>query len=232
MASWFQRLTGSCFLNNVVKVAPKKVLRTSFPQPQSYFLWELKHEFSRGKCSNRWSHFFTLEDLPVNYSLFTKKPRRSILVIRHPHNMFASRIRKGFQTAHPAYPSNFGYQMERQVDLWKSYARSALEAKEGTAQTLILFDLFVADEGYRTELATSLGFSSGRIDISRVQDYGGGSSFTGLGGIADKAFVTGVLRRSELLDDSERKVFTPIERDSELSGLWQELWEWESNRIR
>ena len=223
VARWFTELSGRCFVNNFVPISRNGILRVELPKPRDYLRWVFRH-VRTGKCRNPFSHLLSLEDLPLDWSPFRQSPSLTLLVIRSPLNMFASRLQKGFKTSNPAYPVTRGETLNSQVEMWKSYARAGLEPDKGNNKVVILFDEFVANTAYRRKTA---GFARVKFglepDMSAISPEGGGSSFTGTEGNADLGFISDVISRANFLDGPARAVLEDITADEELGRLWESL---------
>jgi hypothetical protein len=98
---------------------------------------------------------------------------RSLLILRDPYNLFASRIRHHFGQA----PLRF-FSM---ADLWLLHAREYLGHTRylGSQTILVSYDRWCVDYGYRRALAETLGIPFTDTGFDEVTDYGGGSSFEG-----------------------------------------------------
>lgn len=96
--------------------------------------------------------------------------RISLLVLRDPYNLFASRRRMG---------RNLPPDVAR--DMWKQHAREALgETRDLPGEVLpVLYNRWQADREYREEIAFWLGLRFSDRGIDRVPDCAGGSSFDG-----------------------------------------------------
>ena len=94
----------------------------------------------------------------------------SMLVLRDPYNLFASRKRMG---------RNLPPDIAR--DLWKQHAREALgDTHELRSETLIvLYNRWQSDKNYRREIVNWLGLQFSDRGIDSVPECAGGSSFDG-----------------------------------------------------
>lgn len=121
---------------------------------------------------------FTIEDCALRFA--SRTPRRSdvanVLVLRDPLNNLASRLE-----AAESRPAMFRVD-EPYIDLFESYCSEYLGHSSNLAnKTVVSFNRFVEDRSYRDAVAAELGLANLDV-ISEVSEYGGGSSFSGLGG--------------------------------------------------
>ena len=120
---------------------------------------------------------FTIEDCALQHA--SRTPRHpdvaTVLVLRDPLNTLASRLE-----AAKTRPGQFRTD-EPFVDVLESYCAEFLGHTHHLAnKTVISYNRFVEDRPYRDALATELGLTN--LDaVSEVSEYGGGSSFSGLG---------------------------------------------------
>jgi hypothetical protein len=152
----------------------------------------------------------SVEDTPPNYMPF-KTVSNSCLgvnLIRSFDNLLASRIKKAFATDKPsAYPRRNDVHMKRFVDLWISYAETALGQNADTT-VWIYFDRWISDPDYRVEIKKRLGIGLPDRDLSRnVPRFGGGSSFSGTENIEN---FKGLSDRKSMLVGDEAVLFQDV----------------------
>ena len=113
------------FVNNLVPIGP--ILQNNLPYPESQHFQLWKAQYNSTKII-----YVTLEDIELDYEPFHRVDSRSqkILVLRHPDNVFSSRIRKAFNVNMSAYPRNNSAIMQRSVGIWKQHARCYLGMKK------------------------------------------------------------------------------------------------------
>lgn len=192
----------------------------------------------------RWLPFYigrktmliSVEDMPADRALFRHVPSgsKTVVLVRDPTNLFASRIRKGFRVSHVAYPREMNEVMQRAVRLWKEHARLCLENLEPTAETLgILFDQWLVDSGYRSEIASWLNINPSDKALETPAREGGGSSFQDShagSGCALEALRSQVLNRHADLNQQEHDLLNTVLDDREVSILRDQLLQTFSSR--
>jgi len=100
----------------------------------------------------------------------------SLLVVRHPLNLLASR-RRGAATRPELFRTDVEF-----IDVLAAYYDEALGHTDHLPnRTVVVFDRFVDDRSYRDALAARLDVPN-RDAVGDVSSYGGGSSFTGAAG--------------------------------------------------
>lgn len=148
----------------------------------------------------------------------------SLLILRDPFNLFASRIRAGLLLGHYTHgtkPISI-YNLRR---IWKQHAREFLGEKNYLRRrVLINFNRWSEERPYRESITEQLGIPFTDKGFKSVSDVAGGSSFDGLRlmGRANqmklqsrwRAYETDE-RYWELFDDElvdlTRRIFGPIE---------------------
>jgi hypothetical protein len=100
----------------------------------------------------------------------------SLLVVRHPLNLLASR-RRGATTRPELFRTDVEF-----IEILAAHYEEALEHTDHLPNcTVVVFDRFVDDPSYRDALAARLEVPN-RDAVTEVSSYGGGSSFTGAAG--------------------------------------------------
>lgn len=99
------------------------------------------------------------------------RARFDLLILRDPFNMLASRLQWKLESVD---------RLQQVARAWKAYAAEFL----GDTDTLphkvpVSYNRWVADEGYRHELAVRLGVEPTDAGRNKVSPLGGGSSFDG-----------------------------------------------------
>lgn len=223
VAQWLCSLSGSCFVNNIIHV--EGLLQDGIPllpPPQSRSAF-LRHHRKKHRCTHLFRHLASLEDIAVDHEPFTGRRSRSILVIRNPFNMFASRLRKGLTTGHRAYPQEWGPQFSYQVSLWKDYARATLDPQRRDIRATIVFDHFLHSETHQQEVCSRLHLPHRAPDLSRIPEFGGGSSFSGTPDETPAEFSRSVSFRMMDLTSDEASIIQPLLEDSEVHELWAKV---------
>lgn len=99
---------------------------------------------------------------------------RTVLILRDPYNLFASRLKKWPEVLNDPLAS------ARMVNLWKNYAKEfgATHAQgEQRPLTSINYNQFILSETYRKELSNELGLNFSDAGLQHIPVYGHGSSF-------------------------------------------------------
>lgn len=159
-------------------------------------------------------------------------PRLSVVVIlRDPHNLFASRLRK--------WPDRFADASEIAAEraLYRAHlalavAGGAPDLPAGAELVAVRYDRLVGSPAYRSALAVQLGLRPGAGRLEAVSAYGHGSSFDGtsldgaalarrvLGrwqGMAGDPRLKAVLEDRALMAEAEA-VFGPLPLDADVPG--------------
>jgi hypothetical protein len=184
-----------CFLNyvacdkNPFISFHKQGTVSEFPQEDFYEKFNLKAEqlgfFSRKKALIYSYEDDFLEDIAS--SVFEKNHNRwvgksaerfELLILRDPFNLFASRLKLEARLDNVIALRNDN---ERKliIDMWKQYAREMIGETNilGENKVLVNYNSWVADVGYRKELAKTLKIEFTDEKAKEVIPVGGGSSF-------------------------------------------------------
>lgn len=131
----------------------------------------------------------------------------TIIILRNPANMFASRLRSGFTTAPLRYFD--------QADLWMLYAREFLGITRYLGEDIIpvSFDRWSEDREYRRGIAENLGIPFTDAGFDEVTAFGGGSSFEGTS-LNKQASAMNVRQRYQ--HEADNPVFAALFRDPQL----------------
>jgi len=117
---------------------------------------------------------FGLEDCALRWSSMTASvpDQRNVLLLRDPLNNLASRL-EGSTTMPGQLRTDEAF-----LDLYAEYATEVLgRTAHLPHRTVVSFNRFVVDPGYRDGIAEQLGVPN-RDEVSEVSPYGGGSSFS------------------------------------------------------
>jgi hypothetical protein len=228
--NWLKAHDRFVFFNNIIPIA--SILRgvKTIPPPVDFTLWLRRELLPRGL---QWAFFLkrfalrtrrvivSLEDHDLQIRPFLNVPCEvtNILILRDPHNLFASRIRKASLVDNPAYPGRAGPAMERVVQVWKGHAREYLGLTDYLDNRLcIYFNSWVSSQDYRRHVSRGLSLEFTDDGFSRVSQIGGGSSFGGTR-FADDSLRVDVRNRSSYLTDAERQLHKDVLEDEELREL-------------
>lgn len=220
---WMRRQAPALFYNNIIPIRPILEEKSKIPPPVDF------DRFLTGKVGGALARAFhwrkhvivNLEDHFLDTVPFcnVRAPVINILILRDPRNLFASRIKRGYSSAHPAYPVQPGPLMDRALALWKAHAKEFL----GDTQTLdnritISLESWFTNIEYRTSIISQLGFKLRDNNISHVSRIGGGSSFDGVDYDGQGTRMQ-VLKRADQLESAEKAVLNNMLRDFELASL-------------
>jgi hypothetical protein len=157
----------------------------------------------------------SLEDHELRVRPFSHPAIETIVIIRRPHSLFASRIRKASDTKLLAYDIDNPELLGRGVRIWKEHARAALGLVDaGASLQTIFYDAWLTGAHYRATLARDLEFGECSDPSGELTTEGGGSSFG-----QEQFDQTALLRRADLLSESERSVLERIMSDPEMTDL-------------
>ena len=212
------------FCSKPIRNAP--ILRgiRPMPPPREFSDWlrtegaEMDAADDRCVCAN-------LEDFRLDVRPFRELPAGTthVLLVRDPANLFASRIRKGREEAHPAYPREPGPMLTANVECWKAHAREYLGLTSLLANTVpVYFNAWFADAEYRRRLSARLGLEFSDAGYTQVSPAGGGSSFDGTAFDGDNARMN-VLDRAAQLDEAEAQMLAGILDDAEVRDLGRRI---------
>jgi hypothetical protein len=218
VANWMQESEkGSVFFNNDIPIQPILTGRKLMPDGSRSL-----DDWARGKtpgatraiehCSTL---FVSLEDHKLDVRPFQHSDMMLIVILRHPENLFASRIRKASNSSLKAYDYEDSQILARTVQLWKEHARLALGLAGAPLRHVgLLYDAWLVSEDYREGIARELRLSAPRPLSGRMTSEGGGSSFA-----EATVDASSLRRRADLLDDLESDVLRQIMADPEMREL-------------
>ncbi len=250
--NWIKAQERFYFFNNIIPIVPILAGRKTLPRPADFMSWLPKKYLAKrvpyGKSlmktvfrrhipferflmklalDNR-SLIVSLEDHELDVRPFLAAslpcPVYNILILRHPLNMFSSRIRKASLKKRPEiYPGEDGPFMQRVVQLWKNHAREFLGMTDNLENKVcILFDAWFSDVTYRQSLSRQLGLEFTDRAFSHVADTGLGSSFDGTSFSGNNQKMD-VLNRKNYLSPTEQQLIERIFRDPELQDLAERI---------
>ncbi|MEI6860923.1 MAG: hypothetical protein WCL04_01560 [Verrucomicrobiota bacterium] len=228
--NWLTAAAPFFFFNNVVPMDEILSGRTSFP-PQIplrkwlavhgyHPLWNPLRTWGKGR-----PFLLSLEDHTICYRPFSGLPADTynLLILRDPYNLFASRIRKAGWLDNPCYARETGALFERPIILWKEHAREFLgDTAHLENKVPIYFNSWFGSEAYRRHICGRLKMPHSDAGLSRVTEYGGGSSFDRTA-YDHKAGQMNVLNRVASLEAKEHALIRVILADQEIAELHQRL---------
>ena len=215
--NWISAHKNIYFCNNVIPIAGILLGKRKMPKPCDFNKWSKQNH--NGDCPI----LISLEDhtLDVEYFKNIHCKTTNILLIRDPYNLFASRIKKGFQIKRlTVYPRTMDNYMERIVLLWKNYAKEFLEdTNQLSNKACIYFNDWFTSVQYRQTLSKTLNLSP-FVDTGfyKVSNAEGGSSFDGVNYDGYSGNMD-VLNRHLQLSSNEQSLFEQILQDSEIESL-------------
>lgn len=218
---WVRANSNILFFNNAVWI--ERVLRGApLPEPIRFDDWLDKQSpipfLARVRAINK-DVLVSFEDMEPEWRLFSAMPQRilSILIVRDPYNLFASRIRaaKLNLLAFSIPPSPV---FNRMIDLWKAYARQFLAQTDDGPDVPVYYNRLIASAAYRSKIADRLGIRNSDAGLDVVPDHAGGSSFDGVA-FSARGRQMDVLNRVDWLTPEERGYLAIVERDDEVRAL-------------
>ena len=219
LVHWLHAQMDFHFFNNITPIAPLLRSNSPMPPPQDFAKWLTDRRQNDQRLSSQ--VLASLEDHDLRFLPFKNvgRTQRSLLILRHPDNLFSSRIKKAFSIDSPAYPRTNGPLMQRSVSLWKQHAREYLGQTHWLKNRIaIYFDAWFMDVAYRRAISTALGLSFDDRAFTVVSSYGGGSSFAAPG-TDQVGALQGVTSRLAQLLPLERELFEQVCADPELIDL-------------
>jgi len=207
------------FVNNENPVQPILEGRRSLPDGRlPYEDWVRKKERSPGYANvlaDASTVLVSLEDHELRVRPFSHPAIGTIVIVRRPQNLFASRIRKSSHTHLLAYSLDNPELIGRAVRIFKEHARAALGlAEAATPLQSIFYDAWLISAHYRATLAQQFGLDEWSDPSAELTTEGGGSSFGETH--VDRAAL---VRRAELLGEAESTVLERIMSDQEMIDL-------------
>jgi hypothetical protein len=209
-------MTGSpqpAFVNNAIPIQPILERRAPVPDRSASFAnWARRQPDLPRSLDSTTEIFVSLEDHELHVSPFHLSGIQRVVIVRHPRNLFASRIRKASRSRFSAYRLDDPFFVERAKRIWKAHAREASNVV--SSAHAILYEAWLTSPSYRATLAEQFGFA-GPPDLSdQIAEEGMGSSFE------DKSVqVDDLLRRDAFLSGAELQVLASILADPEIAEL-------------
>lgn len=227
---WLLSGAGSCvWINDVIKAHRYLSGRTSPGENVlPYASWirrEIESHSKHPKIANAIASAKTiltsLEDWNIEIVPFKKADLRKILLVRHPENVFASRIIRWEQARNDDSDYLKVYDLDdpkirhRAIELWKAHARLALGLIENRDNVdIILYDAWIGSARYRKELARRFELS-GPLELpEQIELAPGDSSFPG-----NDFSHSALMNRKASLSDAQRLVLLELMRDPEMQEL-------------
>jgi hypothetical protein len=215
LVNWLQPQIGFRFFNNIIPIAPILRGEAKLPRPIDFRQWVV----AAGVAQRHLLASLEDHDLRLSPFLNVDLPCQRLLIVRHPDNLFSSRIHKAFSVENPAYPRETGPLMQRVLSLWKQHVRAYLNSTDEYAgRVAIYFDAWFENVEYRQAISARLGVDFDDSGLSRVSGLGGGSSFDGTQWHGNTSKMA-VNKRLDLLDERERTLLEELYRDPEMQDL-------------
>lgn len=210
---------GAAFVNNEIPI--KHILSNQRSIPDGSLPYEkwLRSKSRLPRFADRITTsstmFVSLEDHELGVKPFHHPDLQTIVILRQPENLFASRIKKAALTNLKAYNLSDPQFLDRAIRIWKEHARAALGlVKPSTPLVPILYDAWLTGKDYRMRLARELDLAAESDPSGLVASVGGGSSFGQTQAITDD-----LLRRADFLNNAEKKVLKTIMTDPQMADL-------------
>jgi len=227
LIQWIRANLPVVFFNNAVQIGPILKGERALPEPLPFNRWLSQQSRVPFLARARTYHkdvLVSFEDTHPEWQLFSATPPAtlSILILRDPYNLFASRIRKGSSTRMSAYKNPPNPTFHRMIELWKAHARAFLNETSGRPDVPVYFNRWFCSPGYRQRIADSLAMPNSDAGLDIVPGYGGGSSFDGLG-YDSQARQMDVLSRADKLTEDERSYLAIVKEDAEVRALYERI---------
>lgn len=152
----------------------------------------------------------------------TSTNRQTVLLLRDPYNLFASRMKTRDNMPDNEFAINIAPREDALIDavrsLWLQHAKEFLRLTSilGCEVVRVNYNLWVFDAEYRATIANALGVQSCERAMTQIPRYGFGSSFEGYrNGVLRNRI--GLLHRWRHYEDNPH--FKQFIMDSELSEL-------------
>lgn len=224
---WIRANADVVFFNNAVHVG--RILRgeSPLPDPLPFDRWLSRQSrlafLAKARTYNK-DVLVSFEDLDPGWRYFSSTPVNplSVLLIRDPYNLFASRIRMGSARVSPAFANPPSPTFRAMLELWKAHARAFLGENGGCPDVPVYYNRWFASADYRVQIAQRLGIRNSDAGLDSVSRYGGGSSFDGQGYDA-RGRQMAVLNRMDKLTEEERSYLAVVEQDSEVRALYERI---------
>ena len=208
---------GAKFFNNDIPINPILAGHCSVPiVPLPYAEWLARHGGDLQSMNEASTVLVSLEDHELWVRPFDLPTAQTIVILRHPQNLFASRIRKAANCPHMlAYHLADSKLRTRAARIWKEHARAALSGADGGQPlTAIFYEAWLTSEGYRAKLAHHFNLAALHNPFEHFAEEGGGSSF----GQVD-INPADLIRRADFLDAAEKAILVTILSDPEIAEL-------------
>jgi hypothetical protein len=215
LVSWLEPQFRFTFFNNVIPIAPILSGEVQMPEPVDYRLWSARADLKG--CAA----LVSIEDHDLSTTYFRNIDVcwQRVLIVRHPENLFSSRVRKAFLLSnHPAYPQLPGHLLQRVVAIWKQHVRAYLMPETCPDRIAVYFDVWARDRAYRQALSSRLGVDFQDSGLERVPEHGGGSSFDGVS-LDGNASAMRVTERKDCLEPHELQLLQAFYADPEVMEL-------------
>ncbi len=178
--NWLRAHGSFTFFNNVIPVRPilnGQPLPPPFETLDAFLKSRVPDKSGRTLFSSGRRILISLEDMELDVPLIENLDDvklYSLLILRDPRNLFASRIRKGGRVDNPAYSTD-EESMRRVVALWKSHAREYLELTHRLRGQVVpvYYNAWFSSRDCRRQLSRQLGLRFTDKGLKKVSDWGG-----------------------------------------------------------
>lgn len=227
LIQWIRANLPVVFFNNAVQVGGILRGERTLPEPLPFNRWLGEQSriplLAKARAYNK-DVLVSFEDFDPAWRLFSTTPPAtlSILILRDPYNLFASRIRKGVSTRSSAFANPPSPNFRYMIELWKAHALAFLNETSGRPDVAVYFNRWFDSPAYRQQIADSLAMPNSDAGLDIVDGFGGGSSFDGLGYDA-RARQMDVLSRVDELSEDERSFLAIVQEDAEVRALHERI---------
>jgi hypothetical protein len=172
------------------------------------------------ELENQWLRDMNRGIKTINPDLVIGNDNTYIIMLRNPWNIAASQIR--WSLDRPNYD-----RVDVDMDVWDEFYGHYIEQRPNTH--FIIFDKWFSDIEYRKKISSDLGLEFSDLNINKVANAGGGSSFT-QEKFDGKAQEMNVLNRYKEMMGHERmqKRFLNTDMAIETKNKWNHLCDLEN----
>ena len=166
---------------------------------------------------NYFSSDFVLNANPDYYGKYSL--HKNLLILRDPFNIFASYYAWGLSPGRK-FRENESHKM-KMIDMWKDNAREFIKwSKEEHPMNIpINYNTWNSNINYKYELAEKLSLEKMVMEIDKIPNFGGGSSFHGT-----EASNNGRNFNQRFLKFKDLKEYKMIFKDQEVVDLSQQIF--------
>jgi len=189
-----------CFLNNLKGDYLKSFKKPSHRMDSDVYISDIEY-LNDTRC-----YIESYEDLDPEFS------DDSIIIIRDPFNLLASRIK--LKSKKPNWGIDTSCVFREKL---RKYFRLAITNK----QKIINYNFWFSDIDYRKEVSSILGLEFSDKNLEQITNFGRGSSFSGIE-FDGKAQLMNVLSRWKCI--KEHQDFIELINDDEIVSLSNKIW--------